>query len=230
MRTEARRSLWSPLAAAVRPLLAWAALSALCAGAAPESGAPIRFLWAVLCRDEGGTTRALDCAGGAVDLESGDRFRILLEPASRVFVYLYLYDAEHRLFLLHPQDASGGGGDLEAGLPRCFPSSDSWYRLDDEHGTETFYLIVSGGRLPGLEAATRRYLEPRRVGAGSPDAVRRVLEEIRRLSLDGSPLSGRPERPVSIAGSVRGVEEETDVGGTAVTADGVYVKTIRLRH
>ena len=90
-----------------------------------------------------------------------------------------------------------------------------------------FYLIVSRDRLRELEARTLAYL--RRGTSGKRAARRRVLDRIRALIRDSSPLAAEAEKPTVVAGDFRGVEEE-EAAGRIIEAIAIYVTTIRLRH
>lgn len=194
-----------------------------------ESGAAIRFAWAMVCRDSQDNKKAIDYAQDVLDLATGDRLTMLLRPLSGCRFYVYLHDAQRNLKLLFPESFAFKEPD-EADRTYRLPPGDGWYYLDERSGTEVFYVIVSSERLRRLETRTLSFLSASPGGGAAERARRRVLEEIQRLVKEGSPLGGAVDRPAVIAGEIRGVQEEDDLRARVIETEGVYVATIRLRH
>ncbi len=167
-----------------------------------------------------------------VRLASGDRIRIIMRPASPCFFYVVLHDAQKNLSVLFPEMSRFRGTPLPADATFSLPDGERWYRLDENGGTEIFYLIASDHRLNELEASVAAY---RMVAPDLGDDRRGarkqvVLEEIRRLIVETSPLAEAAPKPLAVAGSFRGITAEAGFQGISIEARSVYVRTIRLRH
>ena len=196
-----------------------------------RAATPLRFTWAFVYRCSDKETRAIDYDSRVVRLHNGDRLRIHLRPFSPCYFYLFLQDSRKDLYLLFPEDFSSGEEPLVE-YSRVLPGGDSWFRLDERGGVERFYLIVSGSRLKPLEEAAARCLK-RQPGPGwQARLVPRhpVLDEIRRLIRQASGLAEAVQKPVAVAGEVRGIEEDCEVRGIEVETESLYVKTIRVEH
>ena len=188
----------------------------------------VRFSWALLCRDPEGQAIEVDYDAHILHLASGATFRFLIKPLSVCYTYLYLDDAQGDLYPCFPESFSAWDAVNAVDRRNAIPGGDGWYRLDERGGTEVFYLIVSRYRLTELEARTLAYL-----GGGAKGrraARRRVLDGIRSLITDNSPLAAVvAEKQTVVAGDFRGVEEE-EVAGNFIEAGEVYVTTIRFGH
>jgi hypothetical protein len=210
-----------------------AALLLVLLTAAPfvHAAPPLRFTWAFVYRGSDETTRAIDYASPIMHLRSGDRLRVHLRPLAPCYMYLLLHDSRKDMYLLFPDSLpSAEGAAVEH--PLVLPSGDSWFRLDEHRGTEKFYLIASSSRLQALEEAAARTWKDG-PGLDSPTRLvprHPVLDEIRRLIRQASGLAEAAQRPVSVAGEVRGIEEESEVRGVEVETGALYVRTIRVQH
>jgi hypothetical protein len=203
-------------------LLAFAAVSVEKVRA--QSGSALRFAWAVALRDASGGLQAIDYDADVLALASGDRLRIFLKPLDDCYAYLYLHDSQGDLQILFPREAAARPAALVVAGTYALPDIDSWYRLDEHPGIEVFYLIVGHDRLPELE--TRTLALARRDAA----AKERLLDEIHKLIKESSPVGAAVNRPATMAGSLRGVQEQREVEARIVEVQRVYVATIRLRH
>ena len=203
----------------------------VCSPAGAESPI-VRLHWALLYEEAGGVLRAIDYARSIVELRSGDRFKILVKPASSCFLYLFLHDSQQELSVLFPEGFATSEHALRADRRYRLPAPERWYYLDDKPGVETLYLIASPERLRRLEARAEEH-QRRRSRPESAQAIEtkyEVLDEIKRMINESSSLSSKAERPVAVAGDVRGITDEDSLSGLEVVTRGVYVRTIRLRH
>lgn len=113
------------------------------------------------------------------------------------------------------------------------PKGDEWFFLDDESGTEKFYLIASNKRLEKLEELTTTYLEYFYSNT-TPDtklkeARQKVIEEIKTVRL----VEGQEkvkEDIVLVACDFRGMGDQYEFNAVEVEVDGFYAKTIRIEH
>jgi hypothetical protein len=202
------------------------------AGLSADTDPTIRLTWAVVYRGTDGITKAIDYRLRVVQLACGDRIRILMRPASPCFCYVMLHDAQKDLVVLFPEISRFPSTPLPADATRSLPDGERWYRLDEDGGTEVFYLIVADHRLKALEASVAAYGALKQNSGGDRGGVRKqaVLDEIRKLVVETSPLAEAARKPLAVAGDFRGIDAEAGFPGISVLARNVYVKTIRLQH
>ena len=184
----------------------------------------VRFEWAF-----GALTRPDDTfvsIGRQVALKSGDRLKMFLRLKERGFVYVVFYDADHQLRLLHPGTISSG--EPAVGVPVYIPAGEDWMDLDDRAGVETIHLIASSTRLVKLEDALRQYLSSR--ASDRAIVTQQVLEEIARAKQQFAPGAAVTERPVEMAGRVRGSPKDIASYATEVSARQFYSRTITIDH
>jgi hypothetical protein len=164
-------------------------------------------------------------------LHSKDSVKIYLKSQKGVFLYLFLHDAEGRLYLLYPLDFDSF--DLsEYGQGVYIPRGLEWFPLEGS-GEERFYLIASVGRLTQLEESTGYYL--RVLNADKQDAKKlveakqNVLDTIRELQVRNFGLIKKvKEDIVLVAGEFRGPEEEFPA--MVIRVERFYAKVIRIIH
>jgi len=102
------------------------------------------------------------------------------------------------------------------------PPADGWFRLNEQVGRETFYLVASAQRLLDLEKLLDTYAAAQ--PAEQPQVATNVLTELRNL-IKQHRSSVPPGRPVPIAGNMRrGIE------GLEITASNFYSKTFTIEH
>lgn len=213
------------LAIAAAALLLVPAAGAM-AGAAPGGAPDVRFQWALLKREPDGRAKGF-AAGQRMVAVAGDSIKLTLRPETNLFVYVLLLDSAGSLYQLHPV-RSGAADPAPAGREIALPPGDQWFAMDDVKGRETFHVIAAPQRLASLEAALARLK-----GLGEPqdaEAQRAVLAEIRALSRMHSGLAGVAEKPISIAGTVRGAEGTEAAAVQEVAGRGFVSKIIEVEH
>jgi hypothetical protein len=189
-----------------------------------DAESTIRFTWAFVYQGSGQQARAIDYSEDIVRLQSGDKLKMYLRPLSTCYFYVYLHDAQKNLRILFMEAG-------HAGKSYTLPQEESWFYLDEHGGIELFYLIVSASRLRKLEAMSKRLLE-QDVSSSDRYLIQkyRVLDEIKRIIEKSSKLADAGQRPIPVAGDIRGITGENEVLGMGVETKGIYVKTIRLAH
>lgn len=184
----------------------------------------VRFDWGLGALT--GPDRTFTSIGRAATLTSGDQLKMFLRLKQSGFVYVIFYGTDHRLTLLYPTTLQSSPQAVD--VPVYMPRGAAWMHLDDLAGTETIYLIASSKRLDHLEDALKEY-----IGAATPgpaDMAKRVLDEIARLKDRFRPIESAAERPVDIAGRVRGLQTDVATFATEVSARGFYSRTITIDH
>ncbi len=198
-----------------------------------ESKTEVVFNWAFVRQAQDGELKALDSASTARS-EPGELFKIFLQPVQNAYIYVYLHDAQNELHLLFP----GRIEDLDSrnyqDRKYYLPEGEDWFILDEAKGVEKFHLLVSSKRLLKLEALTKAYIDLKAKAKSSQDSIRiamqRVLEEIARIRQQHSKLIVLAEKPVSIAGGVRGQDRAVEGFAVEIRAQEFYSKTFRVEH
>jgi hypothetical protein len=197
----------------------------------------VNFKWAFVGRiDPEGRNRVVNIAdktskASSRSFSAGDKLSLYVEPSENTYVYIYLLDSRKNLELIFPtgMDENTLESEFTSGKGTYVPGKYEWFSLDENRGTETFYVLASTERLTRLERLTRNYINAEEE---QRDVIRqRVLDEIegvkRRLVALGSPT----EKPLFTAGIIRGIEIDiAKVAAVEVEADDFYSKTIKLNH
>lgn len=194
----------------------------------------LTFLWAFVYQDTDGKINTIDPVKAEARFSAKDKFKIFLKPVENVYIYLYLLDAQNTLSLVFPEYLKFFQQGYGWGINYHIPEGNNWFYLDENSGTEEFYLLASSERLLKLEQLTDKYITLITAKLKNKDDLallqHLVLDEIKRLRLEGFSLLSPPERPIPVAGNFRGVGQLTEILATEVSAHGLYIKTIRLIH
>lgn len=211
-------------------VFALALVAALALASAQDS--KVEFDWAFVRRGPGDSFAPVDFKE-KVSIAEGDLFKIFVRPVARCAVYVFLYDASGALDLIYPASFADLDAPSLAGKAAFIPEGDDWFALDGQRGTETFFLVAAQSRLAELEAAYARY---RRLadGKATPEerakAAQALIDEMARLRKKHSALAAAAERPVTIAGGTRAIEDEIRKRATRIAAPAFYSRTFRLEH
>lgn len=168
-------------------------------------------------------------------LKTGDQLKLLVEMEKKCFVYLIYHSGQNELHMLFPYEISQFSKDPETGKKYYIPQGTRWFELDEKTGLETFYLLASAERLSGLEALMKEYSF-----AGQSEKkglVKEVLAEIKKAKRRYRTLTAPAERPLSIGGSVRGVDKkkksvppDIDPIAEEVSTTNFYSRTFTIDH
>ncbi len=195
--------------------------------------AKLSFTWAFVKRAADGSAVPINFSE-KVNIKPGDLFKIHIAPAASSFVYLILQDASDDTQLLFPDSFDLFGKASYAQSRYFIPEGDDWFTLDSAKGTERFYLVASSERLRTLESLLTT-LQKTASNQGSTAAAKAaarqaVLDEIKRLNQQHSALAAAAEKPVTIAGGTRGINDAIAKLATRIDAAGYYSKIFRLEH
>ena len=198
-----------------------------------DSAGELVFDWAFVKRGLDGEAGSIDFSR-RVRISSNDLFKIYIQPLRGAYIYLYLYDVQKELYLLFPERFEDFDDRDYLGQKYYLPDGDAWFSLDDSRGVEKFYLLASVERLTRLEALTEEYTllyDNRKGSSGETNTARqRVLDEIVSIRKQHSQFVITAEKPVPIAGGVRGQNADLEKLATRINAEGFYTKTLRLEH
>jgi len=94
----------------------------------------------------------LSHAAGKILLETEDRFRLGLLPASNAYFYIFLLDSRAGVEKLFPDDKnSSASNPLIRGQAFYLPAEPGWFSLADKRGEERVYVVASQQQQPLLE-------------------------------------------------------------------------------
>ena len=157
-----------------------------------------------------------------MQLKTGDQLKMFVELRKPCFVYVIHHGARGEIQRLFPYDIQQFTTDYQTSKIYEIPPNDGWFRINEQTGLETFYLVASAQRLTDLEQLLATYAAAQ--PAEQPLAATNILAELRNL-LKQHRASVKPGRPVPIAGNMRkGIE------GVEITAPQFYIETFTIEH
>jgi hypothetical protein len=168
-------------------------------------------------------------------LASGDEIKMVVELKRECYVYVVHHSPNGEVSLLFPENVRQFAGDYKVGKNYYIPKGRGWFELDKNTGRETFYLLASAQRLVELEALVGEYSAASK--ESKPEAAKKILAEIRDVKRKFRTFTTLAERPVTIGGNIRGVDEtegtkRPDVASiaTEISASNFYSKTFTIDH
>jgi hypothetical protein len=168
-------------------------------------------------------------------LKTGDSLKMFVKLEKMCFVYLIYYSAHGELFTLFPYSMKQFATDYVIAKKYYIPQGDRWFELDQNVGSETFYLLASAQRLIELEALLDGYMSADPVQR--EEFVRQILTEIRAKQKQHYRFTIEPERPVPIGGSLRKINRDDtaplpEIAAVAVgiSADRFFSRTFTIDH
>jgi hypothetical protein len=159
-------------------------------------------------------------------LKTGDRLKMLVELQKACFVYVIHHGPHGEVHWLFPYNQQQIDTDYQTGKRYEIPHGEGWFKLDDQVGQETFYLLASSERLPELETLLHTYATA--APTEQPQLATTILTEIREVKKRYRQFATLAERPVPIAGNMRG-PDITDLA-VEITANNFYSKTFTIEH
>jgi hypothetical protein len=202
------------------------AVAAGSSSAAPQEEENVRFRWAFGALIGQENPKTLVAITQDTTLHTGDQLKMAVEMHKPCFVYVIYHGAQGEMRWLFPYNKQQLDADYRTAQRYDIPQGDAWFRLDAQAGRETFYLLASAERLRELEMLLDNYAAAAQ--AEQPQLATHIMTEIRELKKRHRALATPAERPVPIAGNLRG----HDVGDLAVeiTAHNFYSKTFTIEH
>jgi Domain of unknown function (DUF4384) len=182
----------------------------------------VSFVWAFEALVAEGNVRKQVPIKEDVKLKMGDQLKMYVELRKPCFVYVIHHGARGEIQRLFPYDIQQFTTDYQTSKIYEIPPDDGWFRINEQAGLETFYLVASAQRLADLEQLLATYAAAQ--PAEQPQAATNILAELRNL-LKQHRASMKPGRPVPIAGNMRkGIE------GVEITAPQFYIETFTIEH
>lgn len=192
----------------------------------PSDNSKIKLSWALIHTVNGEEAKTLDITK-EMKFNENDTFKFYFLPILNSYIYLYCLDSNKELSLLFPKKIEEFDNKLYFNKSYFIPEDETWISLDNKTGKETFYILVSKKRLTKLEKITNKYI------ISSTDEIKRIklkqeiIDEIKMIRQKNSKYSVIAEKPTSITGTTKGLE---NLNVISVEADNFYSKTIELQH
>jgi hypothetical protein len=202
---------------------------------AQEAPRPISFRWAVVGKTLMNGKKAIINVQRDTVLNTGDSFKMLIQPLSKCYVYVMFQDSRGGMTLLFPYSSQEIGSSVSTDVSYTMPRGRLWYSLDSNTGRETFYIIASGERLTELEKLLHSLKKQDEQTARN--VTQQVIQQINTYRKLYRKFVSMSEKPIAIAGNVRGIGDEKEVDrvdlsqfATEVEATGIYIRTISIEH
>jgi hypothetical protein len=202
---------------------------------AQETLRPITFRWALVGKTSMVGKKSIINVQCDTVLYTGDSFKMLIQPLSKCYVYVMFQDSRGGMTLLFPYSSQEIGSSVSTDVSYTMPRGRLWYSLDSNTGRETFYIIASGERLTDLERLLHGLKKPDEQAA--KNVTQQVIQQINTYRKLYRKFVSMSEKPIAIAGNVRGIGDEKEVDrvdlsqfATEVEATGIYIRTISIEH
>ncbi len=208
----------------------------LCAAQDSTNQANIKFKWVFAARSGAQGEKSVSAVTRDTLLKSGDEIKLFVYVIQKTFVYIIHKSSNTDLNLVFPYSLEMFDSGLTVDENYYIPKGRAWFTLDTITGEETFYILASPTRLIALEHKLKDFIHAensQKVKAGDV-----VIKEIQDLKKQFRTFSTVAERPVVIAGNVRGTLTDTmhprrlDIAtlATEISAVNFYSKTITIDH
>ena len=182
----------------------------------------VSFVWAFEALVAEGNVTKQVLIKEDMKLKTGDQLKMFVELRKPCFVYVIHHGARGEIQRLFPYDIQQFTADYQTSKIYEIPPNDGWFRINEQAGLETFYLVASVQRLADLEQLLATYAATQ--PAEQLLAATNIVTELRNL-LKQHRASMKPGRPVPIAGNMRqGIE------GVEITAPQFYIETFTIEH
>ncbi|MFA6456959.1 MAG: DUF4384 domain-containing protein [Bacteroidota bacterium] len=193
----------------------------------------INYKWSFVAKVGPPAERKLVMVTRDTVLRTGDEFKMMVNLQKQCYVYVIHKSSSNELSVLYPTSFEA---QFELEKNYYLPKGRSWFKLDKNVGTETFYLLASRERLYDLEQRVNSYIVAS--GDKQKELAATVVSEIKEIKKKFRSFQTLGERPISIAGNVRGTKKEEinldkfDVAtlATEISANNFYSKTITIEH
>ena len=124
----------------------------------PSLKTPASIKLALLARTSSGMTirgetphyKEVEVKDGGI-LQSGDMFRVKFKLKNEAYVYVLSLDSKGNLAKLFPDRDGKMGAKFKPNEVYTIPVKDRWFRLDDNTGQETVYLIASPKAIENID-------------------------------------------------------------------------------
>lgn len=179
----------------------------------------------------GGRSKIIPLSENMV-LHAGSLIKFYIEMESEGFLYLFHEGSRGELVRLFPPDSKPGV--VLKYTEIYIPEANNWIELDSTSGKETFHLLVSAVRLFQLESLYSQHVNFNEKSE-TYRSSKAILDEIQ--SLKRPTLKGQAERPIRLAGKLRGNSSDGSIQpsefrriAAKITAKDTYAKSVTIDH
>lgn len=212
---------------------AWLPAPAKAAAAGDDFGG-IRFQWAFGALSGGESNPRLRSITQDAVLKSGDKFKMMVELKKKCFIYVIYQNSQGELSILFPYSLKQFSADYQPAKKYYIPRGDAWFQLDDQVGTERFYLLASEDRLSEVEYLLTMY-EGAEAGKKA-DLAGRMIAEIQAVERRHREVLAHADRPIEEETS-RGIEraqgqDPSDIAviSREIVSKDTYTRTFTIQH
>ena len=188
----------------------------------------VGFRWAFGALTGAGKDRRLVAITRDTTLRTGDDLKMLVDLQKACFVYVIYHNSQGVVSLMFPGKVRQTAPASQMPITYYIPEGEAWFKLDAHAGRETSYLLASARRLTDLEALMASYESAD--ASKKSGLAERVLAHIRELRRQHQRLAATAERPISIAGNVRGMTPDLSNLAVEISAPDFYGKTFTIDH
>ena len=196
----------------------------------------VQYKWAFVARGGEAGKHHIGVVTKDTSMVTGDEFKLFVNCTMQSYVYVVHKSSRNEVTLLFPYSLEMFDKDFKLDKNYYIPKGREWFALDKNTGTETFYILASSERLTDLEKDLQLFFKA--PDEKRSDAAALVVNEIKDIKKKFRTFSTLAERPISIAGNVRGQEpkaidpDRIDVASVAteVSANNFFSKTITIDH
>jgi hypothetical protein len=221
-------------AAIVLGVVGMAAMAGSGYGQDANVASEVHFFWAfgAMVGPEG--QRELAAVDRDRTLHTGDRLKFMIAHQTPCFIYLFHLSDGNELTCLYPRQFESTARMTDT--PAFVPPDNLWFALDEETGTEKFYLLASSQRLDAIEKLYQR-LDAAETGPDRRAIVASITETIKDLRRRHLRNTGPVERPIRLGGGFRGIDEEApprtadlETIAVEIRAANFYSRTFTIDH
>jgi len=196
----------------------------------------VQYNWAFVARAGSAGHRSIGIVARDTALKSGDQFKMFVSLSKPAYVYVVHKSSNNAISLLFPYGPEMFQKEYAVDKNYYIPKGRDWFVLDKNTGPETFYVLASSERLTALENLLVEYAQADSVK--KTDVASRVMNEIKETKKRFRTFVTLAERPISIAGNVRGETSKAvdpdriDIAtlATEISANNFFSKTITIDH
>jgi hypothetical protein len=195
----------------------------------------VGFEWSFATLSTAGKESTLVPVVRDTTLQTGDQIKMMVKLKTDCFIYVIHENPAGEIALRFPYDLKQFTTDYKIGKNYYLPKARDWFKLDNNTGRETFYVVGSAKRLLDLELLLSKYKDAN--GSRKQAVAKDIVGEIRNVRKHYKTFTTLAERPISIGGNVRGLGKEPgggipDVAQIAIeiSANNFYAKTFTIDH
>lgn len=196
----------------------------------------VQYKWAFVARGGEAGKRHIGVVTKDTSMNSGDEFKMFVNLSKPSYVYVVHRSSHDEVTLRFPYDLGMFDKDFKLDKNYYIPKGRDWFKFDKNAGPETFYILASSERLTDLEKNLQSFFTA--PAEKKSNAAALVVSEIKDIKKRFRTFSTIAERPISIAGNVRGGQtraidpDRIDVAtlATEVSANNFFTKTITIDH